>query len=1169
MITILKYLLYLMLAVLVVLFILGLVYLMNWPWWVGIFLALVLVGLAIGAWFLERLLLRRKEQQFVQQVIEQDNEKLKTLSAAEQSQNKELQLRWKQTVETLRRSHLRKQGNPLYVLPWYLMMGESGSGKTTAINSAKLSSPFAEVHHASGGAGTRNCDWWFFDQSIILDTAGRYAMPVDTGRDNDEWQKFLSLLVKYRRKEPIHGLIMTIAADKLLNGTPEALEQDGLQLRRRLDELMRVLGIKFPVYLMVTKCDLVQGMTQFSDRLAEKGLDQPMGMVNEGLSPDLPGFLDRMMGCLGERLKNLRILMLHQQDAQAMGAEALIFPDEFQSLKQGLDCFVKAAFQENRYQETPWLRGIYFSSGRQEGTPYSHFLNSLGLIGAQEVLPGTSKGLFLHDFFDKVLPRDRRLFAPTTRAMQWHTLTRSLGLISWIVIWIACCGLLSYSFVKNMATIRTATGVIAKAPELKGDFMTDVAVMDQYRGMIVSVEAQNRNWWVPRFFLKESINVEARLKERYCKQFQGRFLAPFDKNMSDTISLFNVGTPDQLAGQYLVHLARRINLLKLRLDQAELAALAAKPLPSYVVSSQPRPEDLENSKKFGNQYLNYLAWRGDSGEISNEINILQSLLKHVVLIKGAGLRWLPDWVNGQGIAPSLTLQSFWGGSRSAREEVTIAPSFTRKGREAVTGFQDELRAAFPEPALLERDKDAFDNWYRANCYAAWVNFAVSFPRGEERLAGAREWQAVAEVMATDQGPYFALVNKTASELEPFGPVEGMPPLLQQIIQYRVLKASGGAAGGATKAVEEGKRLTEKVGSLLGKPVEGVQLAQSQVAAAKAAQDYQSALAGISPSAKSRTQAYQQALQVFSEDALSSKSPFYQAAEASQRLKAQIAGGRPDPAFASLAGGPFSFLWSYVQKEAACAIQTLWEEKVLKEAQGATDPQTLQYLVAQDGPVWKFVNASLGPFQGWSPAKGYYSKSALGGQVGFEPAFNSFLAKGAKAKITLAKAPAPAVNKISNVNIKGLPTDANSDAHLKPQSTHLELQCASGPQSIENLNYPVAKTFTWSPESCSDVTFQIDVGELVLTRQYSGPQGFPAFLKDFQGGRHTFYPGDFPREKAQLERQGIRFIRANYQFSGVVDVLAQAGGGAGGGGAGGGAAAGMPGEIPRVITKCWE
>src|SRR6185369_11501747 len=199
---------------------------------------------------------------------EQDNDRLNSLAEVERNQHKQLNNSWKEAVETLRRSHLKKHGNPLYVLPWYLIMGESGSGKSTAISSARLTSPFAEVNHASGVSGTRNCDWWFFDQSIILDTAGRYAMPVDSGRDNEEWQKFLSLLVKYRKKEPINGLIMTVAADKLLSGSPESLEKDGLQLRRRLDELMRVLGIKFPVYLLVTKCDLIQGMTQFSERLA-------------------------------------------------------------------------------------------------------------------------------------------------------------------------------------------------------------------------------------------------------------------------------------------------------------------------------------------------------------------------------------------------------------------------------------------------------------------------------------------------------------------------------------------------------------------------------------------------------------------------------------------------------------------------------------------------------------------------------------------------------------------------------------------------------------------------------------------------------------------------------------------------------------------------------------
>ena len=131
---------------------------------------------------------------------------------------------------------------------------------------------------------------------------------------------------------------------------------------------------------------------------------------------------------MGERLRNLRILLIHQPGAKGVDPGLLLFPEEFENLKSGLQAFMKGAFQENPYQETPILRGLFFSSGRQEGSPYSHFLNALGLIGEKEVLPGTSKGLFLHDFFAKVLPKDRGLFAPTKRALQWRILDKK----SWL-----------------------------------------------------------------------------------------------------------------------------------------------------------------------------------------------------------------------------------------------------------------------------------------------------------------------------------------------------------------------------------------------------------------------------------------------------------------------------------------------------------------------------------------------------------------------------------------------------------------------------------------------------------------------------------------------------------------------------------------------------------------
>jgi type VI secretion system protein ImpL len=270
----------------------------GWAWWVGVFILFGLLGLALGFVLLRKIWIRRREQRFVQQVIEQDETYRATLSDRDKEGAKELQEKWKQAMTALRRSHLKKYGNPLYVLPWYLVIGESGSGKTTAIQSAGLSSPFAEVSRTSGISGTRNCDWWFFEQAIILDTAGRYAVPVDDSRDKDEWQKFLRLLAKFRRKEPINGLVVTIAADKLASVGPDEMEEDGRNIRRRVDELMHVLGAKFPVYVLVTKCDLVQGMTSFcfgsrNDQLLRHASRRSTG---SGHGYREPGILNRCRG---------------------------------------------------------------------------------------------------------------------------------------------------------------------------------------------------------------------------------------------------------------------------------------------------------------------------------------------------------------------------------------------------------------------------------------------------------------------------------------------------------------------------------------------------------------------------------------------------------------------------------------------------------------------------------------------------------------------------------------------------------------------------------------------------------------------------------------------------------------------------------------------------------
>jgi type VI secretion system protein ImpL len=1154
--TIAKVCLIILVCLLVLLVSFGLVLSLDWPWWTGFFVMLGLIGLFVGSLFLKKMLTRKQEQQFVNQIVEQDNRRLKGLSDKEKQQSKALQDRWKEAVETLRQSHLRKYGNPLYVLPWYMVIGESGSGKTTAIRSAKLSSPFAGEIQASGISGTKNCDWWFFDEAVIIDTAGRYAIPVDEGRDKDEWNKFLNLLVKYRKKEPLNGLIVSIAADRLLEGTSQGLEQDGTHIRRRIDELMLALGAKFPIYVLVTKCDLIQGMTQFCEQLPDSALAQPMGSINETLSQDVGGFLNKVMDSLGERLRQLRLLLLHEKKEASAGPGLLLFPEEFERVRPGLSSFLQGLSQENPYQETPLMRGLFFSSGRQEGTPYSHFLKTLGLIEEKEVLPGTNKGLFLHDFFAKILPADRGIFAPTMKALEWSRLTRNLGLTSWVALALAVCGLLSFSFVKNLSTLRGVSGQFKSPPVLKGEIIPDLAVLNRFQRAVARVEKRNEGWWMPRFGLNESEAVESRLKAKYCVLFRKGFMASFDSLLTKEMAGFSSRTDDEMLSRNVAYLVRRINLLRSRLQGADIQTLANMPIPPYEAIMFEGDRDLvpEIKGKLAQLYLYYLTWNQDTTVLNKEMIGLQKWLAHIVQLKDSDLRWLVAWANDQDKIPPVTLEQFWGGSHSVEDRNMVQPAFTRLGKKAIEDFMQELEAALPDPGppMIARQKIDFETWYQSAYLDAWYRFGTTFSAGSERLKQNNERQQMVARASENGAPYFSLLDRMAVELENFGTQKDLPGWVEHVFDFQNLKTQaqqiknmkGKSALG--KALPKGKQLLSTLKKTL-RATGKSRTMEEQLKEGKAFLEYQDALKNLGPTAESQKVAYQEAVQLFGEDPVTGKSSFFAANQSISRLKTLIGTGKEsEKMFWNLFSGPLIVIRDFVISETACYLQSRWEKDVLVEVQGIRDQRTLQkILLGETGLTTRFVRGPAEPFLSRSLGKGYYPKRALDGAIPFLEPFLKFLTKG----ITQRRA----VKAEYKVTIMGLPTDANTGARLRPQATHLELQCGDTTQKLDNYQYPVRKAFKWSPDSCGDVLFRIEVGSLELVKRYTGSYAFPKFLMDFRAGQKTFHREEFPEHETDLKKVGIKYIKANFRFQGNQPVIGLLGS--------------APGRVPTEIASC--
>ncbi|MDF2623253.1 MAG: type secretion system protein ImpL [Kosakonia cowanii] len=305
--------------------------------------------------------------------------------------------RFEEAAQVLKKAHFNQPGQRglwtqrfstqyLYQLPWYVIIGAPGSGKTTALVNSGLQFPLADRFGKTalrGIGGTRNCDWWFTNEAVLLDTAGRYTtQESEQIQDASEWNKFLGLLQKYRRRQPINGVIITISIADLLTQSAEASREQALNLRKRLTELHEQLGIRFPVYVLVTKADLLKGFRAYFSGFDKAQRDQIWGFTfpweKAKLADfDLQGSFIQEFALLQQRLDaGLPDTMLRESDPQAR-AECFLFPQEFAALRPLLSDYLDTIFARSNFETEFSPRGIYFASGTQEGLPFDRVMGEL------------------------------------------------------------------------------------------------------------------------------------------------------------------------------------------------------------------------------------------------------------------------------------------------------------------------------------------------------------------------------------------------------------------------------------------------------------------------------------------------------------------------------------------------------------------------------------------------------------------------------------------------------------------------------------------------------------------------------------------------------------------------------------------------------------------------
>lgn len=345
--------------------------------------------------------------------------------------------RFTQALDTLKRYRFKGASGKraLYELPWYIIVGPPGSGKTTALVNSGLEFPLAEKFGRAalqGVGGTRNCDWWFTNEAVLIDTAGRYTTQ-DSHKvaDSSAWEGFLQLLRRNRRRRPINGAIVAISLQDLLMQTEDERILHARTIRKRIDELMDKLEIRFPVYLMFTKADLVSGFTEFFEELSRDDREQVWGVsLPNAPVVDQPPDFDFLHTELTDLSRSLYGRVLHkmhnERDAKRRAA-INGFPQQFENVKSIAEQFVRQTFTFNRFKYQPYLRGVYFTSGTQDGTPIDRLMASVaanfGFSREVAQLPHQQgKSYFLSRLFREVIFPEAELVgsnAAYERTIRW------------------------------------------------------------------------------------------------------------------------------------------------------------------------------------------------------------------------------------------------------------------------------------------------------------------------------------------------------------------------------------------------------------------------------------------------------------------------------------------------------------------------------------------------------------------------------------------------------------------------------------------------------------------------------------------------------------------------------------------------------------------------------
>lgn len=495
-----------------------------------------------------------------------------------------------EVIQFLKSSNLGDGGrDAVYSLPWYIVAGAPKAGKSSLVISSNLNFQTLPSQRQSEQRFVRptgNVDWRVTSDAVFIDTAGRYQTE---GVDAEEWSGLLETVKKYRSNRPLDGFVLVVDSRTILKDDERAVEELAKVLRTRLDDATARLKVRFPVYLVFTHADTIEG---FKDSFsASKNEDKSLvwgATIPIEKSDNAQTLFDGEYEILQNAIMKRRLVRLSAPFPPVRQLRIFNFPLHFSSARRKFGAFVNALFRPNPFSENPFLRGFYFTaspSGRSGGT-------------APESVNG---GFFTERLFRDVVLRDKDLVKTFLAQRQRPPIMGWVLTILGVLATVLLLSLAAVSLISNNQVLAAAEKEGGKAINLRQsdagkdilakpeeEVRTEVRTIEDLRLLSSQLDQYDRErppLYMRFGFYSGNRVYKERLLPLYLSLIEKRFAGPTVRKLESEMKKFSESTPVATPGKPTEkeeqELGRNYDLLKAYLmlsgdfrDKAESAHLS-------------------------------------------------------------------------------------------------------------------------------------------------------------------------------------------------------------------------------------------------------------------------------------------------------------------------------------------------------------------------------------------------------------------------------------------------------------------------------------------------------------------------------------------------------------------------------------------------------------------